>query len=212
MLELDHVLIAASDLKAAAAAIEERYGLASLEGGRHPGWGTANRIVPLGDTYLELVAVVDDTEAGASTFGRWIMAARPRLFRPLGWAVRTDQLDEIAKRLDLTPESGSRVTRSGETLSWRVAGIEQAANEPSLPFFIEWSSGAAFPGNALAKHPSGSARVARLELRGDPNCLAAWLGPHHLRINCAGGSAAVSRIIVHVAAREIVLEGDSSVA
>jgi hypothetical protein len=51
-LELDHVLIAVSDLAAAAREIEVRYGLVSIEGGRHPGWGTANRIVPLGETYL----------------------------------------------------------------------------------------------------------------------------------------------------------------
>ena len=49
-----------SDLAAAAREIEARHGLASIEGGRHPGWGTANRIVPLGSSYLELVAVIDD--------------------------------------------------------------------------------------------------------------------------------------------------------
>jgi hypothetical protein len=43
--------------------MEGRYGLASIEGGRHPGWGTANRIIPLGDAYIELVTVVDDEEA-----------------------------------------------------------------------------------------------------------------------------------------------------
>jgi hypothetical protein len=55
-LELDHILIAVADLAAAGHEIEERHGLASIEGGRHPGWGTANRIVPLGDAYNVLVA------------------------------------------------------------------------------------------------------------------------------------------------------------
>ena len=36
MLELDHVVIAAADLEAAAIVLEERYGLHSVEGGRHP--------------------------------------------------------------------------------------------------------------------------------------------------------------------------------
>ena len=91
-MELDHVLIAASDLAAAASAIEARHGLASVEGGRHPGWGTANMIVPLGETYLELVAVVDESEASRSAFGRWVARADPHatLAQPLGWAVRTD--------------------------------------------------------------------------------------------------------------------------
>ena len=60
MIELDHVLIAVSDLEAAAREVERRHGLASVEGGRHQGLGTAKRIVPLGDTYLVLVAVVDE--------------------------------------------------------------------------------------------------------------------------------------------------------
>ena len=46
-MELDHVLIAVAELEAAAREIEGRYGLTSVEGGRHAGWGTANRIVPL---------------------------------------------------------------------------------------------------------------------------------------------------------------------
>ena len=58
-MELDHVLIACTDLEAAAREVEARIGLASVEGGRHRDWGTANRIVPLGSSYLELVAVVD---------------------------------------------------------------------------------------------------------------------------------------------------------
>src|SRR5690348_2134426 len=101
MLELDHVVVAAADLEAAAVALEERYGLTSLEGGRHPGWGTANRIVPLGGAYLELVAVVDEEEAAESGFGRWVAAARPDPLLLLGWAVRTDELDAVAQRLDL---------------------------------------------------------------------------------------------------------------
>ena len=67
--ELDHILIPVGDLSSAVAKFEARYGLASVDGGRHAGWGTANRIVPLGQTYLELVAVVDPKEAAHSAFG-----------------------------------------------------------------------------------------------------------------------------------------------
>src|SRR5207247_9143223 len=70
--ELDHVVIAVRDLTGAARAMDATFGLASIEGGRHPGRGTANRIVPLGDAYLELVTVVDEAEAGQSPFGRWV--------------------------------------------------------------------------------------------------------------------------------------------
>src|SRR5438093_12432628 len=108
-LELDHLVIAVADLATAGREIEARHGLASVEGGRHPGWGTANRIVPLGDAYLELVAVVDEAEAASSTFGRWVGRMRPAtgLLRPFGWALRTPHLDAVAGRLGLTVASGS---------------------------------------------------------------------------------------------------------
>jgi hypothetical protein len=122
----------------AAREIQARYGLASVEAGRHPGWGTANRIVRLGSSYLELIAVVDQAAAADSSVGRWVAGGASRLGRPLGWAVRTSQLDTIARRLGLTVSSGSRITPTGEVLHWRSAGIEQAAAEssPSLLYRV----------------------------------------------------------------------------
>jgi hypothetical protein len=46
---LDHVLVVVKDLPAGARLFVERYRFRALEGGRHPGIGTANMIVPLGD-------------------------------------------------------------------------------------------------------------------------------------------------------------------
>ena len=63
MFWLDHVVVAVADLEQAAAVFLERYGLASYEGGRHAGLGTANRIVPLGREYVELLGVVDHEAA-----------------------------------------------------------------------------------------------------------------------------------------------------
>jgi hypothetical protein len=133
-MELDHVLFAVADLAAAATEFESRYGLGSVQGGRHDGWGTANRIVPLGDEYLELVAVVDEDEAASSVFGRWVASGHSG--RPLGWAVRTNGLDTVVQRLNLTVRPGSRPTSDRGLLHWRMAGIEQAAAEPMLPFLL----------------------------------------------------------------------------
>ena len=207
-MELDHVLIAAADLAAAAREIEARHGLASIEGGRHPGWGTANRIVPLGTSYLELVAVVDEAEAAQSPFGKWVAAAHPTLARPLGWAVRTRQLDDVARRLDLTVGAGSRIARSGQPLRWRLAGIEQAGAEPSLPFFIEWGQGTPFPGDIPVTHRAGAVEIAKLRLDGDAERLAAWLGSHRLPITVRAGAPAVASIVLTGAAGEIVLDDD----
>jgi hypothetical protein len=195
-----------ADLTAAARMIEERHGLASLGGGRHPGWGTANRIVPLGDTYLELVAVIDEAEAARSTFGRWVMQASARLVVPMGWAVRTDGLDDVARRLDLTVSAGSRAAPNGRLLRWRLAGLEHAAAEPSLPFFIEWAPGTPFPGRGRATHRTGSVKLARLQLAGDPGRLAEWLGDHTLPIAVREGVPALTSIVLTGPAGDIVLD------
>jgi hypothetical protein len=209
-LELDHVLIAVTDLAAAAEEVEARYGLVSVEGGRHSGWGTANRIVPLGAAYLELIAVVDETEAADSAFGTWVAHAGPSLPRPLGWAVRTNSIDEIAPRLGLAIVSGSRKTPGNQLLKWQLAGIEEAAAEPSLPFFIEWGKGTPLPGRTLASHPAGAVRIEKLELYGDVERLTAWLGPHRLPINVHEGEPAVARVVLAADSGEIVLDGNDA--
>lgn len=205
VVELDHVLIAVADLLAAGRAIEAQHGLVSVEGGRHPAWGTANRIVPLGDSYLELVAVIDAARASESTFGRWVASGVSSTGQPLGWAVRTSELDRVARRLDLPVRGGSRATPDGRQLRWRSAGIDQAAVEPSLPFFIEWNAGTQLPGREPVHHLVGSASIARLVLDADPARLAAWLGNHQLPIVVRAGTPAVTGILISSDEGEIAL-------
>ncbi|MDQ6846781.1 MAG: VOC family protein [Candidatus Dormibacteraeota bacterium] len=190
---LDHVLIAVTNLADAAENLENQYGLASIEGGRHPGWGTMNRIVPLGDAYLELVAVVEEDEAVRSVFGRWIRGAATDGGHLLGWAVRTDDLDHVSRRLGLTPRSGSRVGRDGKVLRWRIAGMEMAAVDPSLPFFIEWAPGATLPGRSRWL---GQASITELAIQTDTQQLATWLGDHSLPISVEAGRPAIIGLIV----------------
>ena len=208
-MELDHVLLAVTDLAAAARDIQARCGLASVEGGRHPGWGTANRIVPFGTHYLELIAVVDRAAADSGV-ARWVSSAASDLGRPLGWAVRTGKLDQVARRLGLTVGTGSRTTPSGEVLRWRSAGIDQAAAEPSLPFFIEWEAGTALPGATAIDHAAAPAAVAKLILQGDPDRLTAWLGDHALPVVVRPGRPAVAAIVLSTARGEIVLGAEQS--
>lgn len=187
-LALDHVLVAVADLDAAGAALEARFGLASAPGGRHPSFGTANRIVPLGSAYLELVAVDDPDRAAESAFGRWVASAPPS--RPMGWAVRTGDLDVVARRLGLEIVPGSRAATDGSLLRWRMAGIERAAAEPYLPFFIQWGEGTPLPGGG---HGPG---IERLVVSGDAGRLRAWLGGAALPVEVRTGPAAVCEIAV----------------
>src|SRR2546427_11458247 len=66
---VDHVLLPVADLEDGAQSLDERFGLKGVPGGRHPGVGTANVIVPLGRQYLELIAIVDQGEAASSRLG-----------------------------------------------------------------------------------------------------------------------------------------------
>jgi len=205
--ELDHVLVAVPDLAAAARELEEEHGLTAIEGGRHPGWGTANRIVPLGDSYLELVAVVDAREAARSPFGRWVAASQSARLRPLGWAVRTTELSEVASRLDLSIEAGSRTGREGGLVEWRLAGVDEAAAAPALPFFIEWAAGTRLPGHARAVHSAGDVAISEIRVTGDRNQIGSWLGAHHAPIDIRRGTAAITAVILEAASGdEIVLE------
>ena len=205
MIELDHVLFAVNDLDAAGREFEARHGLASIAGGRHSGWGTANRIVPLGDTYLELVAAVDAAEAAGSPFGRWVAAAEDG--RPLGWAVRTQELDVIAGRLGLAVTTGSRRREDGPVLRWRLAAMEQAVADPALPFFIEWGDGTPLPGRAAADHRDGPLRIDEVRLAGDANRLGNWLGAHHLPITVQAGTPAVTGVVLRGAGGSIAIPG-----
>lgn len=191
-MELDHVVIAVADLEAAAADFEARYGLASIQGGRHPGWGTANRIVPLGESYLELIAVVDDEEAALSGIGARVARAVRSRSRLLGWAARTDDLDGVAARLGLEAHAGSRLRADGTEVRWRTAGLDEAVAEPYLPFFIEWAEGTNPPGRAQT--PAGS--IESLALSGDPDRLATWLGDHALPVTIDHGDPGVVKVAV----------------
>jgi hypothetical protein len=202
-MELDHVLIPLVDLSRAVTEFEGRYGLVSVEGGRHEDWGTANRIIPLGDSYLELVAVVDPAEASQSAFGRWV--ANAEAGRPLGWAVRTDDLGAAAGRLGLSVGSGARFTGTGDLLRWRIAGVERAMAEPWLPFFMEWAAGSQFPGRIEVEHPAAATGIQRLIVAGEPKQLSSWLDGRQLPVTRADGAPGVIGVVVLTTSGEIVV-------
>ena len=145
--------------------------------------GTANEIVPLGDAYLELMAVVDEAEATTSLFGR-LVAGRRGL---LGWCVRTDDLDAVADRLGLVQALGARVRPDGVELRWRLAGVEQAIAEPGLPFFIEWDvPPEAHPG--WSGPPQGELVVVE-----SPADLTEWLSGATLPVRRGPGGVGIRR-------------------
>src|SRR5260370_13236215 len=67
---IDHIIIGVNDLEHAITTYSQKLGLAVSGGGVHPTGGTANRIIVIGDTYLELIAVRTPAEAQRSMLDR----------------------------------------------------------------------------------------------------------------------------------------------
>ncbi len=67
---IDHFIIGVRNLEKAATQFSQKLGLAVSGGGIHPTGGTANRIIVIGDTYLELIAIDNPAEAQQSMLDR----------------------------------------------------------------------------------------------------------------------------------------------
>ena len=179
------MIYAARDLDSAAVLIEDELSLPVLPGGRHTGLGTHNRIVPLGDGYVELLAVADREEAMASDFGRGLLARLGEVGEGLfAWAVAVDAVEAVADRLGLAVTT---IERQG--LRAHVAGLAESMADPSLPFFIRRDPGVADP--AAAGDAGG---ITWLEVAGDQRRIVHWVGGAELPVRVVDGIAGVRAV------------------
>ncbi len=186
LLGIDHLVIAVADPEAAAAELESELGLAATGGGRHA-TGTHNRLVFLGDAYLELIGVWDRGLALAHPIGaavvRALDAGRPGL---VTYALATDGARRavMALRAAGSPISdviaGARVRPDGAAVAWQCA-FPPRLGPAEPPFLIEHElSGAEWDeearrARAAFVHPfGGPARLVGIELVvPDPAAVAA---------------------------------------
>jgi hypothetical protein len=143
-LGIDHLVIAVADPDDGAAQLERTLGLAATGGGRHDALGTFNRLIWLGDSYLELVGVFDRALAATS----WLGAPTLRTLDVGGglatWAIATDGLDHDVSGLRASgsdlgePIAGERRRADGDIVRWRISMPPRLGpGEP--PFLIEHS-------------------------------------------------------------------------
>jgi hypothetical protein len=181
-MRIDHVILAATDLDAAAERLEAEHGLRAKGGGRHEGMGTHNRVVPLGGGYLELLAIADPEEAAGSELGRAVSGRIERAGDgPMAWAVAVDEIAFVARLLGTEV---SAISRQG--LTARLTGVAEAMAEPFLPFFIERDPGIPDPGVA-----GDAGGIEWIEVAGDAAKLADWLGGADLPVRVVEGEPAV---------------------
>ena len=181
-MKIDHVILGVSDLDAAAERVEREYGFRVEPGGRHEGLGTHNKLIPLANAYLELLAVADPEEAAGSEVGRALSGRIERAGEgPMGWVVEVDDIEPVARLL------GTEVTTiSRQGFTARLTGMAEALAEPYLPFFIQRDPGVANPG--ATGEGDG---IEWIEVAGDARKLADWLGGAALPVRVVEGEAAV---------------------
>lgn len=177
LLRLDHLVVACTDPDAAAADLEEIVGLRCTGGGRHPLWGTHNRLAWLGDTYVELIGVFDPSLTSNGAVSRTVAAALEAGHVGLvSYAIATDDADiDVAALHDGGSELGdiearSRTRPDGDVVRWRAA-FPPALGPAEPPFLVEhepvgaeWGDAARAERAGLVHPAGGTARVSALEL------------------------------------------------
>ena len=177
MLELDHLVVACTDLDSGEAWLRERLGVPLAPGGQHAGWGTHNRLLQLGGgMYLELIAA-DPTQPDPTQPRPFLLddpAMRARLARSpqlVHWLVRsTGDLDAALAALRYAPGTVSAMSRG--SLRWRITLPEggRPAAGGLLPTVIAWDVP---PGqHPAARLPEVGVRLAGFEVRAPAAVLA----------------------------------------
>jgi len=148
-MKLDHIMYAVQDLREAIDWFDAKLGVAPVIGGRHPGNGTWNALLALGeDCYLELIA--PDTEQSlVNNLGAEIRDHGGAGIRT--WATAATSLDGLARDMAASdrsftgPVDMERTTPQGDHLAWQLLFPKDAELGLVLPFIIDWCG---------SKHPA----------------------------------------------------------
>ena len=208
---LDHILLGCSDLDRGIAFVQKHTGILPAFGGVHPGRGTQNALISLGEPsreelnprrYLEIIAP-DPKQSGVGQYSVITKLKEPRL---IGWAAHRDDLDQFAERLRQNgiefegPHPGSRQRPDGKVLHWKALRLKD--DHGLLPFFIEWS--------ADTTHPSVDAprgcHLDNLELlTPDHDALAKTANLLGLGVAISKAAESQLRAVIRCAGRELKL-------
>ncbi len=186
---LDHILLGSSDLQAGIAFVESHTGVRAEFGGVHPGRGTQNALLSLGDRrYLEIIAPDPAQPNSQNPIAAEIRSLKePRL---VGWAAHPGNLSSFVEKLRAAgiafrgPTPGSRKRPDGRLLQWQTLNLDDDYSG-LLPFFIEWAADSPHPSTDA---PTGCSLIHFELATPDPEALKgakALLGLHVLIHNVA---------------------------
>lgn len=209
---LDHILLGCSDLERGIAFVQERTGIPPAFGGVHPGRGTQNALISLGERsardlnprrYLEIIAP-DPKQSGVEQYSVIKNLKQPRL---IGWAAHRDDLDQFAARLRQNgiefegPQPGSRQRPDGEVLHWKALRLKDD-HGGLLPFFIQWSSDTTHPS---VDAPRGCHLQSFELFTPNPNTLAKIADQLDLGVDIARFAEPQIRAVIACAGKELKL-------
>jgi len=150
---LDHIILGCNDLDLGMELVEQNTGVRPAVGGVHPGRGTRNALLSLGERrYLEIIAP-DPAQQKIAHFPQIREMKDPRL---IGWAVHPPDIAATALLLRDNqvafqgPDDGSRKRPDGRVLNWKTINLADDRHG-ILPFFIEWSADSVHPSNDAPK-------------------------------------------------------------
>jgi len=158
-MRLDHLAVSAATLEEGVARVEAALGVTLAPGGKHPHMATHNRLLGLGDLYLEVIAA--DPGAPIPAWPRWFdldrFAGAPRLTHLV---LACDNLDaEVA----LGPDGvGVPVALERGDLRWQMA-VPPSGRLPfgdAFPALIRWEG----PAHPVQRLPEAGVRLTRLEI------------------------------------------------
>jgi hypothetical protein len=158
-LRLDHLAVSALTLAEGTAAVEAALGIPLAGGGQHTHMATHNRLLGLGDIYLEVIA--PDPTAPRPTWPRWFdldhFTGPPRL---TNWIAATD---DLSAALTTAPKgTGIATPLARGEYRWQMA-IPADGRLPfdnAFPALIQWH-GDLHPARAL---PDNGIRLTLLEI------------------------------------------------
>jgi hypothetical protein len=143
----DHIILGCRDIDEGIDYAEGLSGYRAEIGGSHPGRGTRNALLKLGErSYLEILA--PDPEQPELTWHKEILTLTEPLL--IGWAEPGKNIDQYAASLRakgiacIGPISGTRANPKGEVFRWRTVMLEDD-KAGILPFYIEWASDSPHP-------------------------------------------------------------------
>ncbi len=166
LIGLDHIIIGVNNLEQAARTFSEKLGLVVSGGGTHPSGGTANRIIVIGDTYIELIAVRNRDEAQQSMLERLAKGEGYLNFVLASDDIQADSAEMQKRGVKIVgPGAGALTSAGGRTRGWKRTNVERPDLTQHYPFLIQHDSTGEERRSRLAgwrtppEHPLGATKV-----------------------------------------------------